>query len=1034
MRSADSPSDGHRGRCGPARIALGTFALVAAWSLLVPSAALAWKPGGHWVVAEKTAQRLPAGNRIRAAMEKYPGLSYGWGAYGHDVGYGTGYSITDYAPYADYFHYHKAAQFAKRLLQKALEVNPPRDDLVAYAAGWITHATGDFYAHSLFTNPEVGGVFFDKHETIKPHRDLEKWADPYIWHRLGGHSPLHFNHTDFTKPYAFTMPGALRQLFQDTAWEVYGNSPSRSRCGGDATLSGDDFERMTELCYGAMSTAVGAWKAGLFCDLATAEHEMDYTPPWTGRQRKLVVNEAVEKAATHAADLLSAASEGDYSGFHGSWNLDVGPGDRNALNTLVVEVETANKTLAATNEDVYFWLKNHLPGDDQGYERKLDISEYNDFGTDDRDYYYVYIDPANPVMGLTPSTVTKIGLHAVESLPGLFAIFNDWEAEKIRVWMNGELVEDTGVGEVFTKGDPWWSKGVSGNWSSKVPGPVRDQVFAGDFNGDGKDDVLEFAYLGRDACAVALFQSDGKRFSLSFPAWFDRWWEPGRSKGVVGDFDGDGSDEFGIFYHYGGATPPGEPGPADSALWVWDVSPTGLSGRIAWTANSGFLAGAAYAGTVAAGDFFGDEREEIAVSVFRRDPITDTTISQTGFIQVAPDKQSSVVTGPYDGRAFSPAAADFDGDGRDELVDFVSSIRGDATMRVIECDGRFQPTTVWTGPSPTWVTSRLSRPIAGDIDGDGKVDVGAYYDLGSGSSALHLFSFSSPTQATPRKVWQSTGWGFGAIRPIAGDFDGDRRAEPLVFFDYGGWELQEQGIWVWPRLEKDSAINKIWYKRIGGWKGTGVPRLTDPMDTTVSEPGTPANPPTSFAATPGNRQVALSWGKPADSVAVRVLRSKAAYSGSPTPADGQTQVYEGPATIFTDAGLAPGTYFYTAFSRNQVGNWSVAATARATVVLPLAKLGTPRLSPATPRRKRYFAVSGSVTRHTARSGVYLYMYRRVGRRWRLHKRLAVRVAARAASYRVRYRVPYAGRWYVRAYHKDAGHRASLSRPRVFRVR
>lgn len=95
---------------------------------------------------------------------------------------------------------------------------------------------------------------------------------------------------------------------------------------------------------------------------------------------------------------------------------------------------------------------------------------------------------------------------------------------------------------------------------------------------------------------------------------------------------------------------------------------------------------------------------------------------------------------------------------------------------------------------------------------------------------------------------------------------------------------------------------------------------------------TPPGPPASLAAVAGSREVALTWVNPtADFTATRLLRSSAGHATSPTDTVGQTQVYEGSGTAHADAGLPNGvTYRYTAFSRDEAGNWSVAVQATAT--------------------------------------------------------------------------------------------------------
>ena len=88
-----------------------------------------------------------------------------------------------------------------------------------------------------------------------------------------------------------------------------------------------------------------------------------------------------------------------------------------------------------------------------------------------------------------------------------------------------------------------------------------------------------------------------------------------------------------------------------------------------------------------------------------------------------------------------------------------------------------------------------------------------------------------------------------------------------------------------------------------------------------------------FEAAPGDRRATLSWVNPtdADYSATRILRSTVGTASGPEPGGSQTQVYEGTAGSHTDTGLTNGqTYYYSAYARDDAGNWSPKAVARVT--------------------------------------------------------------------------------------------------------
>lgn len=111
----------------------------------------------------------------------------------------------------------------------------------------------------------------------------------------------------------------------------------------------------------------------------------------------------------------------------------------------------------------------------------------------------------------------------------------------------------------------------------------------------------------------------------------------------------------------------------------------------------------------------------------------------------------------------------------------------------------------------------------------------------------------------------------------------------------------------------------------------------------------PPAAPGSFSALAGEGRVTLSWRSPpdADFHSVRILRSTGAFASSPSGGSGQTLVYEGAATSRVDTGLTAGTtYRYTAFARDDAGNWSAPVTAQAT---PTEPTGPPPPPPPPPQ-------------------------------------------------------------------------------------
>jgi len=118
-------------------------------------------------------------------------------------------------------------------------------------------------------------------------------------------------------------------------------------------------------------------------------------------------------------------------------------------------------------------------------------------------------------------------------------------------------------GTTFLPGKKWHD---SFSWGSEIP-------FTGDFDGDGKDDIITFK---RQAADVYIALSDGNGFG-SGQLWHKQFClateEPG-----IGDFDGDGRDDIVCFSRQGGGK-------------VWVSISTGTKFNPARTRTSGFCLG-----------------------------------------------------------------------------------------------------------------------------------------------------------------------------------------------------------------------------------------------------------------------------------------------------------------------------------------------------------------------------------------------------------------------------------------------------------
>lgn len=153
-------------------------------------------------------------------------------------------------------------------------------------------------------------------------------------------------------------------------------------------------------------------------------------------------------------------------------------------------------------------------------------------------------------------------------------------------------------------------------------------------------------------------------------------------------------------------------------------------------------------------------------------------------------------------------------------------------------------------------------------------------------------------------------------------------------FSDAEWEpFAESKIW---RLSFGDGKKTIYarFKSLSGWPSKIISGGII-LDTTP-----PANV-GNFSAASGDQKISLKWDNPPDSdfEKVRIIRSENFYPANPE--DGLA-VYDGRGTAFEDTGLTNATsYYYTAFSYDDIGNYASGAIVAATPQEP----GVPPVPP-----------------------------------------------------------------------------------------
>ena len=173
--------------------------------------------------------------------------------------------------------------------------------------------------------------------------------------------------------------------------------------------------------------------------------------------------------------------------------------------------------------------------------------------------------------------------------------------------------------------------------------PGGDTPIVGDFNGDTNDDIGIYRYGAYPNWFILLADpSQPNGFRPANETWAISWGNPGGDTPIVGDFDGDGKDDIGV-YRYG-----------SYPNWFTKVSGsndirTGLTWAISWGNPGG--------DTPIVGDFDGDGKDDIGIYRYGSYPNWFVKASNTGDICTGPTWSLSWGNPGGD----TPIIGDFDG-------------------------------------------------------------------------------------------------------------------------------------------------------------------------------------------------------------------------------------------------------------------------------------------------------------------------------------------------------------------------------------
>lgn len=265
----------------------------------------------------------------------------------------------------------------------------------------------------------------------------------------------------------------------------------------------------------------------------------------------------------------------------------------------------------------------------------------------------------------------------------------------------------------------WYTQLNGGNpYPNREWGISGDQALAGDYDGDGQDDIT-------------IFRASNSTFYTihtgTLTMRIEQFGQTGDDARVVEDYDGDGRDDLAVYR-------PGSPG-----TWYYKTASSVTFNSVPW-GDTGDLP--------AAGDYDGDGVADFVV--WRR-----LSGSQQFWKRLATGEQSTIVFGT-DHEGIAPG--DYDGDGKTDLCVFKTS--GGFYVWDFEPSGTAGVTVV----SDTWgIPGDIVVP--GDYDGDGKSD----YAIWRPGTQGVFWVMTVGDRRIFTKEWGQTGdvpvAGFGALRP-----------------------------------------------------------------------------------------------------------------------------------------------------------------------------------------------------------------------------------------------------------------------------
>ncbi len=344
------------------------------------------------------------------------------------------------------------------------------------------------------------------------------------------------------------------------------------------------------------------------------------------------------------------------------------------------------------------------------------------------------------------------------------------------------------------------------------------KCYTGDFNGDGKDDLLI-----HNGNSLLIYRSNGSQLDLVFSVVGmvpGSWQFQPNDQFYVGDFNGDGKDEVIVY---------------NSVNWIMEYL-----GLLVDDGSNGLKLVARYDDNIPGwqfqntdkfyvGDFNGDGKEDLFV--FNG---IDWSIPYLGMLRS--NGSSFSVIKRYDANmpswTMKPQdchyVGDFDGNGKDDIWVFNGVDWSFPYLGMLKSNGNdLSMTKRYDANMPSWTMKPQDRHYVGDFNGDGKEDLFVFNGNDWSMAYLGMLSSSGRNLSMVKRYDGITpGWQMRKNdRHYIADVNGDGKSD-LFVYNYQDWSREYLGTMVSNGSSLSSSWKEDW---VGEWN-LGPPDKFEPCN------------------------------------------------------------------------------------------------------------------------------------------------------------------------------------------------------------